>query len=92
MPSHFKSLRKKTGQATQTSRQIEKLFALLAEEKVVVAPGGAFVVRLNAGDVNVPDLSFLHHLFQGAINSGYTNPIHKSPCSVTDLLSSQWTL
>jgi len=48
------------------------MFTLFAEEKVVMLPTGALVVRGNSWNFHDTDLAFLNKLFERPINSGDT--------------------
>jgi hypothetical protein len=65
--------------APEASSQIGKMVASLAEKEVVVAPGTAFIMGLNAWNLNMADLTLFHHLPQRPVHSGHPNPMDKLP-------------
>jgi hypothetical protein len=57
----------------QPSHHVEELLALLAEEEVVMMPGGALIMRLSACKRDMPRLSFPGKLPESAVNCRYPN-------------------
>lgn len=54
----------------QTTRQIKNPVASIAEKKVVMVPGGAFVVGCDAGDIDESHAALFDELFDCAVNGG----------------------
>jgi hypothetical protein len=89
VPPHVIAFGKQVGNPAQTSHHVEELVALLAEEEVVMMPGGALIMRLSACKLDMPRLSFLDKLPESAVNRRNSQSLHLSSGLLADGLRRQ---
>lgn len=70
MAGHLKSVGQKAGQAAQAANKMKEAPAFFADEKMMMMPRCAFVMRLGAGKFDVANLPFVGQLFKAAVHRG----------------------
>ena len=77
--------------AFEATDQVENAATIGTEEKVVVVPGGAFVVRRDPRDVNEAGTAIFDKLFNSAVNGSDSERRNLLFCNSADFLRGEWS-